>query len=74
MPTRSDNPYLLGESSKVLSTSMKSQRTLMLADIMAQLIALTQTASEACKDQQADHERLANIETTREPPKIEEIC
>ena len=35
---------------------MESQLTVMLADIMAQLIVLTQTICEVRKDQQVDHE------------------
>jgi len=64
--------HILGESSKVSPTSIESQPTVTLVDIMAQLTALTQTISEVHKDQKADHGRLAKIETAREPPKIEE--
>jgi len=72
MPTRSGNPYLLGESSQVSTTSMESQPTVTFADIMTRLTAITQTVSDVRKDQQVDHERLAKLETSREPPKIEE--
>jgi len=43
---------------------MESQPTLTLADIMAQLIALTQTLREVRKDQHVDHEKLTKLEAT----------
>jgi len=51
---------------------MEFQPIVTLADIIAQLTALTQTISEVRKDQQVDHERLAKLETARKLHKIEE--
>ena len=64
--------YLLGGPSQVFPTSMESQPTITLDDIMTQLTVLTQIVNKVRKDLQVDHERLANLETSREPPKIEE--
>jgi len=52
---------------------MESQPTVMLADIMAQLTALTQIVSEVYKDQQVDHERWTKLETAQEAPKVEKL-
>ena len=51
---------------------MESKPIVTLADIMAQLTALTQTVSEVRKDQQVDYERLDKLKTVWESRKVEE--
>jgi len=65
MPTRSGNPYLLGETSEpYTNTPMDPQQfATILTDIQAKLDVLAQTSNRT--------KRLVILETAREPPKTE---
>ena len=61
MPTRSGNPYLLGETNESYTTPMDPQQfATVLIDIQDKLDVLTQTSNWT-------EERLVNLETVRKP-------